>query len=166
MENNNFNFQDKQLLIKYKRQLINTKKLKIIERVLTLLGISILLIPLITLATKQNAVEYTPPQEELKINVYETIVGYVTGYNTVPEQTDETPCYAGNRYICGRTDVIACPRKYELYTEFEIYNKKYICLDRTHEKYDNRFDISCDKDMECPYKITGYTLIKILKKHE
>jgi hypothetical protein len=88
--------------------------------------------------------------------------GYVTGYNTVPTQTDSTPCWAGGEYICGRDDVVACPREYPKGTKVEIEGNEYICLDRTAKQYNGRWDISCDKDFSCPYEITGYKKIKIL----
>lgn len=116
----------------------------------------------------------TEPPENLKIShcsaknidcgTYYEMYSFVTGYNTVPEQTDSTPCWAGGYYICGRDDVTTCPRAIPKETIIEIRGKKYECLDRTHTRYDNRFDISCDKDMECPYKVTGWTNVKIYDK--
>jgi len=86
----------------------------------------------------------------------------VTGYNTVPEQTDSTSCVASSGdNICGRNDVVACPRSIPLKTKVDIDGKEYICLDRLALKYDNRFDISCDKDFECPYKVSGYKQVII-----
>lgn len=88
----------------------------------------------------------------------------VTGYNTVEAQTDSTPCIsASGNNICGREDVAACPRDIDLGTEIEIDGKKYICLDRLAKKYDARFDISCDKDMDCPFEITGIKNVTILR---
>lgn len=88
---------------------------------------------------------------------YKAVRAHITGYNTVPGQTDSTPCIAASGdNICGRTDVVACPRKYPLGTKVQIDGKVYVCLDRLAAKYDNRFDISCDKDMQCPYEVTGY----------
>lgn len=100
--------------------------------------------------------EAKPIQINTKINAY------VTGYNTVEAQTDSEPCEAAGGYICGRTDVVACPRQYPLGTRVRIAGKEYECLDRTASKYNDRFDISCDKDFECPYKITGWHEIEIL----
>jgi len=78
-----------------------------------------------------------------------TIYALTTGYNTVKEQTDNTPCIsASGDNICGRKDVVACPRSIELGTQVKINGKYYLCLDRLAEKYDNRFDISFDKDMK------------------
>lgn len=88
---------------------------------------------------------------------------YVTGYNTVPEQTDSTPCIAASgANICGRKDVVACPRSVPLGTKVEISGKTYVCEDRLAEKYDHRYDISCDKDTACPATVTGKKLIKVL----
>ena len=43
----------------------------------------------------------TPPAAQL-------LKAYVTGYNTVTEQTSPTPCIsASGDNICGRTDVVA-----------------------------------------------------------
>lgn len=89
------------------------------------------------------------------------ITAYITGYNSVPEQTDSTPCYAGSEYICGRTDVIACPRWIPKGTIVEIDMKFYECVDRLAIKYDNRFDIFCDKDFDCPYKVSGIKKVAI-----
>lgn len=81
----------------------------------------------------------------------------ITGYNTVPEQTDATPCIgASGDNICGRVDVVACPRWMPLGTLVSIDNDIYECLDRTSLRVDGIFDISCDKDMECPSRVTGY----------
>lgn len=90
------------------------------------------------------------------------IMATVTGYNTVPWQTDDTPCIAASGdNICGRDDVVACPRHIPLGTDVEIDGKQYICLDRLAKKYDHRFDISCDKDMECPAKVSGTKAVKV-----
>lgn len=72
----------------------------------------------------------------------------ITGFNTVPEQTDSSPCIsASGDNICGRDDVVACPREYPFGTIFVIDGKDYVCLDRTAKKYNNRLDISFDKDI-------------------
>lgn len=93
---------------------------------------------------------------------YTSLQAHVTGYNTVEWQTDSTPCIsATGDDICGRTDVVACPRSLELGTEVEIDGKRYICLDRTAKKYDGRFDISCDKDMDCPAQVTGWKEVRV-----
>jgi hypothetical protein len=88
---------------------------------------------------------------------------FVTGYNTVAGQTDDTPCIAASlAYICGRTDAVACPRHISLGTYLEIRGAIYVCEDRLAKKYDARFDISCDKDTDCPGKVTGWTVIRVL----
>jgi 3D (Asp-Asp-Asp) domain-containing protein len=77
-----------------------------------------------------------------------TIYALTTGYNTLKEQTDSSPCVsASGDNICGRKDVAACPRSIELGTLVKINGKYYYCLDRLNIKYDNRFDISFDKDL-------------------
>jgi hypothetical protein len=93
---------------------------------------------------------------------YHELFAHVTGYNTVPSQTDSQPCIAASgANICGRRDAIACPRVIKLGTIIEIRGKAYICEDRTARKYDQRFDISCDKDRRCPYKVAGWMAVKV-----
>lgn len=79
----------------------------------------------------------------------ETIIATVTAYNTVPAQTVGDPCEASSTdNICGRRDVVACPRDIPLGTWVEIQGKRYECLDRTALKFNGRFDISFDKDVQ------------------
>ncbi len=88
---------------------------------------------------------------------------YVTGYNTVSDQTDDTPCIAASgANICGRRDAIACPRLLKLGTVVEIDGRRYVCEDRTARKFDGRFDISCDKDKRCPYQVSGWAIVAVL----
>ncbi len=90
---------------------------------------------------------------------------YVTGYNTVPTQTDGTPCIgAAGTYICGRKDVVACPRFLKLGTAVEIAGKRYVCEDRTSRKYRGRFDINCDQDKGCPFKVASWKMVKVLSE--
>lgn len=87
----------------------------------------------------------------------QTIVfAYITGYNTTADQTDGTPCIAAGGNICGRKDAVACPPTLALRSWVVIGGKKYQCMDRTAEKFKHRFDISCDKDMQCPAEVTGW----------
>jgi len=100
-------------------------------------------------------------QEVRKPEVY--IETYVTGYNTVPTQTDGTPCIgAAGTYICGRNDVVACPPFLKLGTAVEIGGKRYVCEYRTSRKYRDRFDINCDQDRSCPFKVASWTTVKAL----
>jgi 3D (Asp-Asp-Asp) domain-containing protein len=79
----------------------------------------------------------------------DVLLAQVTAYNTVPAQTDSTPCIsASGDNICGRDDVVACPTSLPLGTLVEINGKIYECLDRTHPRFGHRFDISFDKDIE------------------
>lgn len=88
---------------------------------------------------------------------------YVTGYNTVAAQTDGTPCIGtAGTYICGRNDVVACPPLLKLGTAVEIGGKRYVCEDRTSRKYRSRFDINCDQDKSCPFKVASWTTVKVL----
>lgn len=92
----------------------------------------------------------------------DTVYAFITGYNTVPEQTDSTPCLAAGGNICGRDDVVACPTYLPLHSWVRIDGKEYECMDRTHSKYDGRFDISCDKDYQCALRQTRWTNVELL----
>lgn len=71
---------------------------------------------------------------------------WVSAYNTVKWQTDDSPCIAASgKNICGRKDVIACPIKYPFGTQIQILDKIYTCEDRM--KHDGSIDISFDKDV-------------------
>lgn len=95
-------------------------------------------------------------------SLHREVKAFVTGYNTVAGQTDSTPCIAASGAdICGRHDAVACPRQISLGTTVEIRGSTYVCEDRLAKKYDNRFDISCDKDTECPPGVTGWATIKV-----
>lgn len=119
------------------------------------------LIVIVSIFNTQTTIDY----KKIKVEIEpETIEAFVTGYNTVPEQTDSTPCLASAGNICGRRDVVACPRSLPLNTSVKIREKVYVCMDRLHKKYDNRFDISCDKDFKCPYQVTGTTTVTIIRR--
>ena len=93
---------------------------------------------------------------------YRQIRAFVTGYNTVSGQTDDTPCIAASGAdICGRYDAVACPRDIRFGTLVEIRGATYVCEDRTARKFNGRFDISCDKDKSCPYEVTGWVMIRV-----
>src|SRR5438046_9837362 len=71
-----------------------------------------------------------PPKPDIYVETY------VTGYNTVPWQTDETPCIAASgTNICGRQDAIACAPLLPLGVIVGIKAKNYYCEDRTAKKY-------------------------------
>ncbi len=111
-----------------------------------------LLVPLVLTTSPDPA---TPP-------LYHPVQAYVTGYNTVSEQTDDTPCIgASGANICGRRDAVACPRRIGLGTVIEIRGNTYVCEDRLARKFDRRFDISCDKDTTCPSEVTGWATIRV-----
>jgi hypothetical protein len=117
-----------------------------------LVAASLLLAPLV-LTTSPNPT--VPPS-------YNRLRAYVTGYNTVPEQTSPTPCTAANGAdLCGRRDAVACPRGIGFGTVVEIRGATFVCDDRPARKYDARFDISCDKDFACPWEVTGWTTINV-----
>lgn len=80
--------------------------------------------------------------------IKEQVLATITAYNTVPWQTDDTPCLGAGGDICGRNNVVACPRSIPLGTWVIIDDTYYECLDRLAVKYDDRFDISFDKDIQ------------------
>ena len=87
---------------------------------------------------------------------------YVTGYNTVREQTDGDPCIAASgANICGRRDTAACPRLFNLGTVVEINGRKYVCEDRMAPRFRGNFDINCDKNKSCPYEVAGWTTVRV-----
>lgn len=70
----------------------------------------------------------------------ETIVAEVTAYTSSEEETDDTPNITASQKEV-QEGMVACPRRYEFGTKFTIEGKTYICEDRMHKRYDNRFDI-------------------------
>lgn len=95
--------------------------------------------------------------------IKKTIKAIVTAYNTVPGQTDDSPCIGASGYQCGRSDVVACPRSLPLGTHIIINTRSFYCLDRTALKHDGRFDISFDKDIQAAWNWgIQELLIKIL----
>jgi 3D (Asp-Asp-Asp) domain-containing protein len=119
------------------------------------------------LATAPSSNQPTVPdrvvQQEAPRSPTIYIDAYVTGYNTVVGQTDETPCIGAlGTNICGRRNVVACPPMLPLGTMVEIKGKTYICEDRMAAKFRDRFDINCDQDKRCPYRVAGWESIRIL----
>lgn len=92
----------------------------------------------------------------------------VTGYNTVPEQTDDTPCVAANgQNICGLPyNTAACPSDISFGSLVVIDGIEFTCVDRTAERFGDRFDINCDKNFACPFEHTGWHSVRIFKKHD
>lgn len=109
------------------------------------------------------AISFAAPAHSANFSLFHDVRAYVTGYNTVAGQTDDTPCISASMaFICGRSDAIACPRRISLGTYLEIRGVLYVCEDRLAKKYDSRFDISCDKDTNCPALVTGWAVIRVL----
>ena len=125
--------------------------------------------PILDVVEKPKAVIASTSTESFDLDFIEkeqivkTIHAQITGFNTVPEQTDDTPCIAADgSYICDRFDTVACPTYLELGSSVMIYGKIYECVDRTNKRYDGRFDINCNKNFECPYAVTSFAKILIL----
>jgi hypothetical protein len=101
---------------------------------------------------------------EEKEEAHTTIYAWVTGYNSIKFQTDNTPCVGAGGYICGRKQVIACPRSIELGTWVKIDGIYYECLDRMNERLETNFDIFFDKDLQGAINYgKQYKEIKIIK---
>ena len=105
---------------------------------------------LVTYNIGESKRSYKLPQNyfTLPMNGNKRFKAIVTAFNTVLEQTDGNPCMAKSGYICGRNDVVACPRNIPQGMKVKIKDKLYTCLDFTSYKHNGRFDISFDKDIE------------------
>jgi 3D (Asp-Asp-Asp) domain-containing protein len=108
-----------------------------------------------TTITAVNSPIYSYKKEEAEIKQVEVTTSSIgiyfrtSAYNSLVGQTDSTPCIpASGNNICGRTNVVACPRRYPLGTKFIIEGKEYICEDRLNERVDNGIDIFLDKDLQ------------------
>jgi hypothetical protein len=121
------------------------------------------LVPLTARSDNDTPEEPSPALVATHEPTGKVITAMITGYNTVEAQTDSTPCNAAGGNICGRRDTVACPRSIALHTWIEIDGNRYECMDRTAPKFNNRFDISCDKDMSCPARLTGRKHVFILE---
>ena len=64
----------------------------------------------------------------------------VTAYSSSPDETWGDPMItaSGRRVFDG---LVACPRALPFGTKVRIGDKAYLCYDRLHRKYDDRFDI-------------------------
>lgn len=115
----------------------------------------------LTYNVRESRVSYIEPQNyfTLPISQNKSFEAIVTAYNTVSSQTDLSPCVASGGNICGRDDVVACPRHIPLYSWVKINGKEYQCMDRLAIKYNNRFDISFDKDIDSARKFGKQKLV-------
>jgi len=127
--------------------------LKFLKIMIAILFLSGLLIGLIIGLNKEEDCNYNWSDNFISsvsspILIKEQVLATITAYNTIPEQTDNTPCLGAGGNICGRNNVVACPRSIPLGTWVIIDDTYYQCLDRLAVKYDDRFDISFDKDIQ------------------
>ena len=127
--------------------------LKFVKIMIAILFLSGLLIGLIIGLNKEEDCNYNWSDNFISsisspILIKEQVLATITAYNTIPEQTDNTPCLGAGGNICGRNNVVACPRSIPLGTWVIIDDTYYQCLDRLAVKYDDRFDISFDKDIQ------------------
>ena len=68
------------------------------------------------------------------------VLAIVTAYTSDPGETDDTPFITASG-TSTRPGILACPRKYQFGTLFEIEGLKYDCQDRMALKNDGKFDI-------------------------
>jgi len=64
----------------------------------------------------------------------------VTAYSSSPDETWGDPFVTASGRPVG-DGVVACPRRFPFGTKFRIDRRVYVCWDRLHPKYDDRFDI-------------------------
>lgn len=94
------------------------------------------------LTEKSVFVEHsTPWVEKIKSLPPKVVtIAFVTAYSSTKDQTDDTPFITASQTRV-RDGIVACPRKYEFGSKFEIKGKEYVCEDRMNIRYTNRFDI-------------------------
>ena len=95
--------------------------LKFIKTMIAILFLSGLLIGLIIGLNKEEDCNYNWSDNFISsvsspILIKEQVLATITAYNTIPEQTDNTPCLGAGGNICGRNNVVACPRSIPLGT--------------------------------------------------
>ena len=72
----------------------------------------------------------------------------ISAYNSVPEQTDNTPCLGAGGHICGRDDVVA-NNCLPIGTMVQIDGKIYEVYDRMNSRYGcEYFDIYMGMDIQ------------------
>ena len=80
--------------------------------------------------------------------VKDEIMASISAYNSVPEQTDSTPCLGAGGHICGRDDVVA-NNCLPIGTIVQIDGKIYEVYDRMNSRYGcEYFDIYMGMDVE------------------
>lgn len=70
----------------------------------------------------------------------EIMTAYVTAYTSDPSETDDSPFITASQTRV-RDGVIACPRRFPFGSRVEIEGKEYVCEDRMHPRYTDRFDV-------------------------
>lgn len=70
----------------------------------------------------------------------ERVVATVTAYTSSVDETDDTPfeTASGTR---ARAGIVACPMRYAFGTRVLIQGQEYICEDRMHSRFGDRFDV-------------------------
>lgn len=77
---------------------------------------------------------------ELLVSEPEIRTAVVTAYSSEVNQTDDTPNLTAAQTET-RQGVIACPRELPFGTIVEVEGKRYVCEDRMHPRFNDRFDI-------------------------
>jgi 3D (Asp-Asp-Asp) domain-containing protein len=68
------------------------------------------------------------------------IMAVVTAYTSSVDETDSTPDITASGSKT-REGIAACPRKYPFGTKVVIDDRIYVCEDRMHIRFNDRFDI-------------------------
>jgi len=110
-------------------------------------------------------IETTTGVEIGQYMVMETLTAIVTAYSSSPDETWGDPFITANGERV-RGGIIACPRRYNFGTLFDINNEIYECTDRLHPRYDDRFDIWKPSKEEAIQFGKKELTIKVLKKNE
>jgi len=85
----------------------------------------------------------TTPQvraEAINITDLESVHAVVTAYTSSEDETDSTPFENAAGTVPGRGSV-ACPMRFAFGTRVLIRGHEYICDDRMHPKFGDRFDV-------------------------
>lgn len=73
----------------------------------------------------------------------DSFIARITAYTASTDECDDSPYITSDGTDLRTTDenIVACPRRYEFGSKWEIDGVVYTCHDRLNIKYDNTFDI-------------------------
>ncbi len=123
--------------------------LKIGWRLLISRLLMVALIIVIASIALREVTNQQPPEPATTTTTTTIELRYVSiGCYIVTAYSSEDSCHNPQNNLCLMADgkpaeigAIACPRSFDLGTRFLINEQEYICRDRLHINYDNRFDI-------------------------